>query len=68
MHVTLRNVIINDASLSVLTDGIYDLCQENAITNVCLKVSDNTLVPNLLQIMIRPICINLEKEDTRDYV
>ena len=47
--------------ISILTDCLDDLCQDDAIANVNLKVSDHAFVSGLFQIVVGPVRVDLEK-------
>ena len=44
----------------VLTDGLDDLGQDDAITDVRLEVCDDPLVTGLLQVVVGPVRVDLQ--------
>jgi len=44
---------------AVLTDGRNDVCQQDAIADVCLQVGDGPSLVTLLQVVVRPVCVDL---------
>ena len=47
---------------AVLTDGRNDVCQQDAIADVCLQVGDGPSLVTLLQVVVRPVRVDLNNK------
>ena len=56
---------VRESLPAVLTDCLYDVSEQNAICYVGLQVCDESLVSRLLQVVIRPVRVNLQHKQTQ---
>ena len=51
----------------ILTDSLDDICQQNPITDVCLKIGDVPFVTGFFQVVIGPICVDLKRDGNKKW-
>jgi hypothetical protein len=62
-----RQTVSCDA-IRLLTDSFNDVGQENSITHVSLQVVDQPFAARPAQIVVRPVCVNLHKKSTYQFL
>lgn len=53
--------------MNVLTDGFDEVRKEDTVAEVRLEVGDSPLAATALQVVIRPVCVDLQQTNKNYY-